>query len=137
LLFSDKIVVRGKQTLQSDFEYSFPLETFDPTPDKLHFRSQIFTWATWMTLIGFVGCSILVNGLHMSFGTAPPGMVGCVGIAGFLLMVATYRKVEYFRFKNTGGIVILDIARAGKETALLEPFVEALKKQIRATRGLA
>jgi hypothetical protein len=136
-LLPDKIVVRGKQSLQSEFETTIPLKTLDPSPDKLRFRNQIFTWGMWIAIIGFVVCAILVTGFHMSFATFPPGLVACIGMSGVMLMLATFRKVEFVRFKNDGGIVILDIARAGKSAAQLDSFIDALTKQIRESRGAA
>jgi hypothetical protein len=133
-LFSDKLVVRGKQSLQSEFETTIPLKTLDPTPDTLCIRGRIFAWGMWVAIVGFVVCTILVSGLHMSFATLPPGLVACIGMSGVMLMLATFRKVEFVRFKNEGGIFILDIARAGKNASQLDSFVDALTKQIRETR---
>ena len=136
-LLSDKIIVRGKQSLQSEFETGIPLTTLDPNPDKLRFRNQIFTSGMWIAIVSFVGCSILISGFHMTFATFAPGLVACVGMSGVMLMLATYRKVEFVRFKNDGGIVILDIARAGKSASQLDSFIDALTKQIRVARGSA
>jgi len=82
-----------------------------------------------------VSCAVLVSGFHMSFATFAPGLVACIGMSGVMLMLATFRKVEFVRFKNDSGIVILDIARSGKSAAQLDSFVDALTKQIRETRG--
>lgn len=136
-LLPDKVVVRGKQSLQSEFETTIALKTLDPSPDTLRFRNQIFTWGMWIANVGFVVCAILVSGFHMSFATFPPGLVACIGMSGVMLMLATFRKVEFVRFKNDGGIVILDIARSGKSAAQLDSFIDALTKQIRESRGAA
>lgn len=133
----DKIVVRGSQSLQGEFESSFALATFDPTPDTFRFRNQNFTWGMGLALVGFVACTILVSGFHMSFATLPPGLTACICMGGVTLMLATYRKVEFVRFKNDNGIVILDIARAGKNAAQLDSFIDALTKQIRIARSAA
>jgi hypothetical protein len=136
-LFADKIVVRGKQSLQSEFDVTIALTKLDPTPDILRFRSKGFTAGMWNAVIGFVGCTILVSGFHMSFATLPPGLLACIGMSGILLMAATARKVEFIRFKNDGGLVILDLARSGKHAAQLDAFIDALTKQIRTSRGTA
>jgi len=136
-LFPDKVVVRGKQSLQSEFEMSIALKALDPNSDTLRFRNQIFTWGMWVAIAAFVVSVILVGGFHMSFATFPPGLVASIGMSGVMMMLATFRKVEFIRFKNDGGIVILDIARAGKSAGQLDPFVDALKKQIRRTRVAA
>jgi hypothetical protein len=43
--------------------------------------------------------------------------------------------VKAVRFKNDGGIVILDIARAGKSAKQFESFIGAITEQIKETRG--
>jgi hypothetical protein len=136
-LLPDKIIVRGKQSLQSEFEAAIPLATLDPNPDKLRFRNRIFTWGMWIALMSFVGSSVLISGFHMTFAAFGPGLVACVGMSGVVLMLATYRKVEFVRFKNDGSIVVLDIARAGKSAGQLDSFIDALTKQIKVARGVA
>ena len=134
-LFPDKVVVRGKQSLQSEFETAVALKALDPSPDSLRFRSPLFTWGMWVALVGFVMCATLVSGFQMSFASLPPGLMACIGMSGVLLMWATFRKVEYARFKNDGGIVILDIARAGKGAGQFDAFVGMLTRQITEVRG--
>jgi hypothetical protein len=53
-----------------------------------------------------------------------------IGMAGFILSVATYRKVEFLRFKNKAGLTVLDIARSGKHAAEFDSFVDTLIKHI-------
>lgn len=136
-LLSDKIIVRGKQSLQSEFETGIPLRTLDPSPDKLRIRNQFFAWGMWLAIVSFVTCSVLISGFHMTFARLAPGLVAGIGMGGAMLMLATCRKVEFIRFKNDNGIVILDIARAGKSAAQLDSFIDALTSQIRAARGAA
>lgn len=133
-LLPDRIVVRGKQSLQSEFEMTIPLKTLDSSPDTLRFRNQMFTGAMWGAVVSFVGCTVLVSGFHMSFATSPPVLVGGIGVSSIIVMLATFRKVEFIRFKNDDGIVILDIARSGKSAAQLDSFIDALTKQIRESR---
>jgi hypothetical protein len=135
-LLPDKILIRGKRTLGSDLEMSIALKTLHPESDKLRARNKGFTSGMWLATFSFVTCSILVSGFHMSALTPPAGGVACICMAGILLMLATYRKVEYVRFKNDGGIAILDIARAGKNAAQLDSFIEALTKQIKVAKGI-
>src|SRR5579884_1772661 len=127
-LLPDKIVIRGKKSLKSEFETSIALTTIEPYPDKLKIRNRNFTAGLWMAVISFVVAAILVSGFKMSFETFAPGMVVCIGMAGVVLMLATFRKVEFVRFKNSGGIVILDLARSGKGAGQLNSFIDALTK---------
>jgi hypothetical protein len=136
-LLPDRILIRGRQTLQSEFETGIPLTTLDPNPDKLWVRHRSFIAGMVLAVVGFMGCTILVSGFHMSFTEFAPGMLAGVGASGVMLMLATYRKVEFIRFKNDAGIVLLDVARSGKNAAEFDSFVDAIIRQIRFTRGAA
>jgi hypothetical protein len=136
-LLADKIIVRGKQSLKSEFETAIMLISLNPSPDRLWIRNRSFIGGMWLVLVSFVICSILVSGFSVSFATFAPGLLVSIGLGGVVLMLATFRKVEFVRFKNDGGIVILDIARAGRRAAQLDSFIDALTKQIRITRGMA
>jgi hypothetical protein len=135
ILLPDKIVVRGKQTLLSEFDTTISLSTLNPDPGTLRIRSGNAVMGGWMALVGFIGCSILVSGLHMTFAQSPPFLVGGFGFCGLLLMANTWSKVEFVRFKNDVGVVVLDVARAGKQAAQLDSFIDLLSKQIRIARG--
>ena len=134
-LLPDKISIRGKQSLTSEFETTIPLASLVPPPDRLWLRNSSFTAGLWLTVISFVASSVLISAFRMSFATFAPGLLVCIGLGGVILMLATFRKVEFVRFKNDGGIVILDIARAGKNAAQLDSFIDALTKQISLTRA--
>ena len=136
-LLPDKIVVHGKQSLKSEFETAIPLTSLNPSPDRLRIRNSSFIGGLGLALISFVLFSILVSGFHISFASFAPVLLVGIGLGGIVLMLTTFRKVEFVRFKNDGGIVILDLARAGKSAAQLDSFIDALTKQIRIARGVA
>src|SRR5258707_13150719 len=81
-LLPEKIVVRGSQSLQAEFESSFALVTLDPNPDTLRFRNHSFTMGMWIAIAGFVACSTLVSGFHMSFAAFPPVLTACIFMGG-------------------------------------------------------
>jgi hypothetical protein len=137
VLLPDKIVVRGKQSLKSEFETTIALTSLNPSPDKLRIRNNGFIVGGRLALISYVLCAILVSSFRVSFATFVPGMLVSIGLGGVILMLATFRKVEFVRFKNDVGIVILDLARAGKSAAQFDSFIDALTKQIRIARGVA
>ena len=113
------------------------MKTLDRKPDKIRFRSPISHAGLLIAVVAFVACSILVSGFHMSFATFPPLLLACIGVSGIMLMLATYRKVEFVRFKNDSGIVVLDIARSAKKATLADSFIDALTTQIAVARGEA
>lgn len=133
-LFPDRMVIRGKQSLASEFEVNVALNLLDPIPDILRCRSRVFQAGMWLVLAGFIGCSVLVGGFQIDWATLPFGLLFGIGMSGVMFMLATARKVAFIRFKNDGGMVVLDIARAGKNAAQLDAFIETLVKQIREAR---
>lgn len=136
-LLPDRLIIRGKRTLVSEFEISIALTTLDQNPDRLRFRNASFAWGMWIAIVSYVTCAVLVSGFQMSFAAYAPGLLACTGMSGVMLMLATYRKVEFVQFKNDGGIVVLDLARAGKSAAQLDSFIDALTKQISVAREWA
>jgi uncharacterized membrane protein len=136
-LLADAIVVSGSATLSSEFQARIPLSSLDPNYSTLCFRNRSFWAGAWMVVISFVVCTILVSGFNMFWATKPVVMVALIGITGFLLCLATARKVEFIRFTTQGGVVGLDLARSGPEREKLDAFIDALTKQIRVARGAA
>ena len=136
-LFPDKIVVRGERYLGSEFEQSFHLKNIDPNPGCVRARNRFFQWCPAIALAGFAVCMVLVHGYRMNFWSFAPMFAAWCCLYGVILMVLTARKVEYAFFKNDDGIIILDMAKAGKHAAELDSFVAVFIKQIRETRGLA
>jgi len=136
-LLPDAVVVAGRTTFNSDFEGRIPLSSLDPNYNRLRVRSRSCWTGLWMAVIAFVVWQVLVNGIHMSWAATPAGMVACFGAGGFLLSLATLRKVEFIRFSTQAGVVVLDLARAGPERDKLDGFVEALTRQIGVAHGAA
>lgn len=129
-LFPDRVVIRGRQWLQSEFEMTVQVGLLDPNPDRLWSRNQHFTWGMWLAIGGFTACTVLISGFHLTFAALAPGLLASLGMSGLLFMLATYRKVEFVCFKNNSGTAVLSLARAGKNAAQLDPFLTALTQQI-------
>ncbi len=136
-LFPDRVVIRGKQWLQSEFEMSVALKLLDPNPDRLWNRNQNVTWGMWMAIAGFTACTVSIRGFDLTFAAFAPGLLATLGMTGVLLMLANCRKVEFVCFKNDSGIVILNLARAGKSAGQFDPFIAALTQQIRQIKEAA
>lgn len=130
-LFPDRIVVKGKQTFHSDFESNIRLATLDPNYDRVRIRNRIFMAGVWMVIISFITYIILVTGLKIPFTEFSPVIMLSIGMAGLILSAATYRKVEFLRFKNKAGLTVLDIARSDKHVEEFDSFVDTLIKHIR------
>jgi hypothetical protein len=137
MLFPDRIYIRGKKTLRSDFETEIPLTSFEPRYYQLNIRNGAFMGGLAMAVLSFVGCDILVAGLKMTFAQDAPVMMAGFGVSGLILAAATYRKVEYLVFKNQAGGTVMDIARSGKQAAQLDSFIDTLTKQIKSAKRAA
>lgn len=134
-LFPDKLLVRGKTTLHSDFDTTIPLRILDPNFDRMGIRNKSCSVGAWIATISFVTWTVLVKGFGMSFAAPGAGMIAMGGVAGLLLSAATFRKVEFLRFRNQSGLHVLDIARSGKDAEQLDSFVQVLVKQIEASKA--
>jgi len=137
MLFPDRIYIRGTKTLHSDFETEVPLHILEPGYYRFNVRNAGFMAGVWMAVVSFVVCEILVSGFKMSFAQNAPGLMLVLGVSGFILSAATFRKVEFLRFQHRAGGIAFDIARSGKNAAQLDSFVDAVIKQIRLVRAAA
>jgi hypothetical protein len=129
-LFGDTIRVNGK-SFNGDFEANIRLTLLNPIPDKQWIRNSGFgagillcLVAIFMAFVNQVALSKLIEFSSIA-----------VGIAGILLMAWSCRKVEWVRFKNSSEIVILDLAKSGKQRANFDQFVSRLTDQIRAQKS--
>ena len=137
MLFQDRIYIRGKWTLKSDFDIEFPLVWIDPNYYRMNIRNGAFMGGIWIAVVSFVICTILVSGFKMTFADNAPFLVAVLGFSGLILSAATYRKVQFLCFMGRGGGKIFDIARSGKQAEQLDSFIDALTKQIKLVREAA
>lgn len=125
-LFLDRVVVRGKHSLGSEFETTLMLATLQPTVSTVRTRTKGFGQGIAGALVAIV---LLQGGLvtpQSYWGELDIGMI----ISGALLALATARKVTWAQFHSRAGVIALTVARAGKQEAGFEPFVQALLGQI-------
>ena len=90
----------------------------------------------WLAL-GSWALAFIVGSISQKDPFVVVGFLGFMGFVGVILMLATARKVEWIRFGTDAGVVVLDIARAGKEKDKLDDFVEVLISQITTARKRA
>ena len=60
-----------------------------------------------------------------------------LGMGGFVLMLATARKVEFISFASTAGVHVLDFARSGPDACSLDSCVERVSTNISNATGNA
>ena len=133
-LFPDRIRIHGNIQLQSEFDTFIFLALLDPNPTRIWLRHKAFWSGLWMLLIALILDSVLVSGFHFPPESFSVGLIGSMGMAGVVLMLATIRKVEYRMFANIGGTKVLAIARSGPDAGNLDSFVQLLRTAISNAR---
>jgi hypothetical protein len=113
----------------SDFDATLQLGVLDPTP-------QILRQRHWLFRRGYIACLV---GIALKFLPVSDALNTTVAISvfgvGALIALLTIRKVEFVQFANQSGVIVLDIARAGKQKQAFDAFVGKLVEQIKIARG--
>jgi hypothetical protein len=125
-LHPDKICIQGKTFLISDFDISVKLKDLDPNYQRLRVREKAFVSGIWLIIVPLITAEILHSAFKVSFENPVMGLMFCFSVCGAVTCVATFRKVEFYQFKNSSGIAVLDIARSGKDKKHFDKFVEQL-----------
>jgi hypothetical protein len=136
-LFADRIVVSGGASLGARFEERVSLDTLTAVPDRLWTRPAGFWSGVGMAIV----FSLIPLGFESVLSSWWKGLfwVGCA--SGVLLALATSRRIEWAVFRNTSGVRVLAVARAGPNRDHFEPFIEAVRQaivncsQVRNDRG--
>jgi hypothetical protein len=125
-LYSDRVVVKGKTALGPEFDTTILLNSLQPVASTVRSRTNGFWQGVWMALPALL---ILESGL-----VSPTSSLGVLAIVftigGALLSLCTARKIEWAYVSSHAGVVVLTIARSGKQQEAFAPFVQALLKQI-------
>jgi hypothetical protein len=138
-LADDSIQVNGK-SFNTRFETNIPLALLNPVPEKAWIRNADFNTGISLCLLAvfmlFVASLALSNVIELPAiaRIATVVFTAALGIAGIVLLARNWRKVEWVRFKNSSEIVILDLAKSGKQKANFDKFVTLLTDQIRAQK---
>ena len=133
-LFPDRVVVRGAETLSSDYEQTIPVATLTPETTTIRYRHPQASSAFWMMAVSMAGLFVLMGYFHMPIEATPVVITAGLGVIGLLLAVATYKKVEFVVFRSDAGVDVLSVARSGKQVGTFNAFVEGLRRQIQSAR---
>jgi len=63
------------------------------------------------------------------------GIAFSIGVAGVLVGIVTFRKIEWISLNSTVGIMSLAIVKSGPDVASFDAFVERLLAQVIAAAG--
>lgn len=123
-LFPDRIEVSGASFLGARFEEHVPLEGLSAAPDRLWTRAAGF----WSGIGLAIVLSIIPLGFDAVLSSWWKGLCWVLAAGGVLLALATSRRVEWAVFRNSAGIAVLTIARAGPHRDQFQGFVDAVRK---------
>lgn len=130
-LFEDRILIIGKESMGNESEFSIMLDSLVPVLSRGRARSSAFSWAVMMV---FIPLGLLQSGtldLYSYWG----GIAFSIGVAGVLVGIVTFRKIEWISLNSTVGIISVAIVKAGPDVASFDAFVERLLAQVIAATG--
>src|SRR4030095_266554 len=129
LLLPDRVSITGSN-IRGDFDVSVDLSSLSRISSRLRVRSRYFSLGFLLILLPWlligVAATVVRNPTLNQFLMWPIG----ISICGFIMAVCTVRKVDHVQFATEAGIVVLDIARAGKDASNFDLFTELISKQI-------
>jgi hypothetical protein len=125
-LLPDSVLVSGTTAFGTRFEERVDLDALSSHPDRLWTRHAGF-WSGiamaivfWILLMGFA--NVLSPWWKILFGVW--------AVAGVLLALVTARRIEWAVFRNSLGVRVLAIARAGPDHARFDEFVRAIREAV-------
>ena len=125
-LFPDSVIVSGTTSFGTRFEERVELDELSSHPDKLWTRHASFWGGIAMAIIFW----ILPMGFASVLSSWWKTLFWVWAVAGVLLAIATARRVEWAIFRNSSGVRVLAIARAGPDKGRFDEFVAAVRDAI-------
>jgi len=135
-LYPDRLRIKGKVFLQNEFDVTIGLKDLNPDYQKLKAREKSFWAGLWVALVPAILLEILVSVFHITFVNPVFGLMICLVVTGLLLCAVTVKKVEYYRFTNSSGIHVLDIARVGKDKQKFDGFIICIVDSTRKAKAI-
>lgn len=125
-LFDDRVVIVAKDYMGAESEVSVMLNTLVPVPNRARVRGSEFSWGVIMVVISFALLQSGTVDLFSYWG----GMAASMGVSGALIVLVTFRKIEWILLNSAIGIHSLSIAKSGPDEASFDAFVERLLAQV-------
>lgn len=135
LLFPNEILIIGKRLAGPHYETRIPLKTLDPIITRWFSRSTLFLAGICLALGSTFICVVLRTAEVSWLSYWMNWTFVVVGIFGFALVTLTFRKIEYARFRNEAGIIVLNIARSGPERRKFDEFIDTMVRQIKTLKA--
>ena len=134
-LFEDKIRVKGNVSTRSDFEVALDLKDINPEYSIVRLRSTFWVPGLCIIIISTIIAVILSKVYRMTVEDFWMGLTLVMPVAGIILILATFKKVEFYSFRNSSGLTVMDIARSGNEKDKFDGFIEKLIDCIKASKN--
>lgn len=125
-LFSDRIRIAGKVSLEQDFTIEVKLKDVTPAYEEIWQRDKTFWAGLAMAGLSAIVLQILRDVLGLSWSHFTPGLMSVFVVSGLLLCCVTARKVEFYTFRNTSGVPLFSVARAGKSKSEFDQFISTI-----------
>lgn len=125
-LFGDRVLIIAKDYMGSESESSVMLDSMVPVLSRGRARSSAFSWAVMMVFIPIGLLQSDTLDLFSYWG----GIAFSIGVAGVLVGIVTFRKIEWVSLNSTVGILSLAIVKSGPDVASFDAFVERLRAQV-------
>lgn len=125
-LYPDHVHIQGKAYLKNDFIVDVELKNLDPHYSQIRVRDSGFWAGVWIILGAVMMAEILSRVFHVDLTNPVLGFFATLPIAGLLLCIVTFRKIECYSFINTSGVLALTIARSRKNSQAFDTFIAQL-----------
>ncbi|HEY4261353.1 MAG TPA: hypothetical protein VGM98_14395 [Schlesneria sp.] len=133
-LYSDRIRVKGK-AVRADFDATVYLADLRPDPNRVWIRHGYCVLGIIMLLLSLVSFALMARSLSdQDYVTTCASTGLALGFVGSVIGFKTFSKVEFSQFQSHGGIVILNVSKAGPDRLKFDDFVGLLAAQIRAAQ---
>jgi hypothetical protein len=136
VLLPDRLVMTCRG-LSGEMDLAFELATLSPIVSRLHVRSRYFRLGFLLLMLPWFFAAMAAVAFQSATFTQLVVLPAGTSLVGLIMAAVSARRIEYARFTSQAGVAVVDIARAGAESAHFDAFVDALTKQIKVAQAAA
>lgn len=135
-LYPDAIRVRGNIFMKASFDQTIPPHDIDPKPSIVRMRENgVFVAGLVLTFIPAIIAGILLTVFKASIQNFFVWLMVAFPVCGLVMCLASFKNLEFNCFRNSYGVAILDIGRAGKEAENYQSFIDKLIESIESCKS--
>jgi hypothetical protein len=133
-LYEDRVIVRGKLYLSTDFETPVLLKNLSPVTGRMKSRTA-GAWVSGFVALVSVAVLLWIFDHFLGYLDEPLLVGGLAGVLAILLTLFVFiRKIEFINFISDDGAIRLNIGRSGPDKEMFQEFVGLVIQQIEKTR---